>query len=160
MIDCFADPDFARQHFFNDPILIDLSQIPDETFTNHHKLGLLELIQKHIFHRDIEEIAQRLMSMTQHIQPDHESFHNLVYYMLVAGETSNAHQAIKALTSIEKYKEDVMNAAYQLQQQGLQQGLQQGRYEVAKNMLAEGLHPDLIKKLTGLSEQEICCLEN
>ncbi|WP_010598074.1 Rpn family recombination-promoting nuclease/putative transposase [Rickettsiella massiliensis] len=37
LIECFEDPDFARQHFLNDAILVDLSQISDETFEKHHK---------------------------------------------------------------------------------------------------------------------------
>jgi recombination-promoting nuclease RpnB len=164
LIDCFEDPDYARQHFLNDPILVDLSQIPDETFEKHHKLGLLELVQKHIFHRDLEKIAKRLIGITRKIQPDHESFHNLVYYMFVAGETANVSQAIKTLKSIEAYKEDVMNAAHQLQQQGLKQGLEQGRREedlvIAKRMLNMGADHDFIKKATGLSDQDLIDLEN
>jgi predicted transposase/invertase (TIGR01784 family) len=49
-----------------------------------------------------------------------------------------------------------MNAAQQLKQQGrqegLQQGLQEGRYEIAKNLLAEGWSLDLVKKVTRLPD--------
>ncbi|WP_010598073.1 RpnC/YadD family protein [Rickettsiella massiliensis] len=88
--------------------------------------------------------------------------------MFVAGETSNVSQAIKTLKSIEAYKEDVMNAAHQLQQQGLQQGLEQGlekgrREEdlvIAKRMLVRGTDRAFIKDVTGLSDQDLINLEN
>jgi recombination-promoting nuclease RpnB len=48
-------------------------------------------------------------------------------------------------------------------QQGLQRGLQQGRkeerYEMAKNLLAEGLSLDLVKKVTKLPDLDLAELE-
>ena len=61
----------------------------------------------------------------------------------------------------------IMTFAQQLEQKGLQQGLQQGieqgrekgRHEeaiaIARNMLADGMSPKAIQKLTGLTENEV-----
>jgi predicted transposase/invertase (TIGR01784 family) len=57
-----------------------------------------------------------------------------------------------------------MNAAQQLKQQGLQQGREEGRnkerYEMAKNLLAEGLSLDLVKKVTKLPDLVLTQLED
>jgi predicted transposase YdaD len=49
--------------------------------------------------------------------------------------------------------------------EGLEDGLEKGReerrrqqWETARNALAEGLSPDLVRKITGLSPQEIAAL--
>lgn len=45
------------------------------------------------------------------------------------------------------------------EERGLQQGLEKGRQEVAKNLLAEGVPLDLIKKVTKLSDLALVQLE-
>jgi predicted transposase/invertase (TIGR01784 family) len=44
-------------------------------------------------------------------------------------------------------------------QQGLQQGLEEGEHRkaiaIAKNLLAEGMSPQTIQRLTGLPEKEV-----
>ncbi|WP_010597587.1 RpnC/YadD family protein [Rickettsiella massiliensis] len=49
-------------------------------------------------------------------------------------------------------------------EEGLQQGLQQGRREedfiIAKKMLSKRLDPELIKEITGLSDQDLLSLED
>lgn len=56
-----------------------------------------------------------------------------------------------------------MTLAQQLEQKGVEQSLQraleQGRYEVAKNLLAEGLSLDLVTKVTKLSDLDLTELE-
>ena len=162
LIDLFENKAFAKETFFNDPILVDLSQIPDETFATHRKLGLLEMVQQHLFTRDLKEIAQKLIQLVIKNPPDHESFTSLLYYMLMEGDTANIHPVIKTLESIKAYKEDVMNAAQQLRQEGLAQGLEQGRHleaiVIAKNMLVEGMSLKAVQKLTGLSDNEVMAL--
>ena len=82
-------------------------------------------------------------------------FNSLVYYMLSKGEAANVNSVIEKLKTIEDYEEDVMNAAQQLKQQGRQEG----RYEIAKNLLAEGWSLDLVKKVTQLPDLDLSELE-
>lgn len=69
----------------------------------------------------------------------------------------------------EEYKQEFMNTfAQQLEekgiQQGIQKGLEQGRREedfvIAKRMLNMGIDHDIIKKATGLSDQDLLHLED
>ncbi len=40
-------------------------------------------------------------------------------------------------------------------QQGFRHGIEQGMRETAKNMLQEGLHAELVGRITGLNQQDI-----
>ncbi len=51
-----------------------------------------------------------------------------------------------------KYKEEG-------RKEGLQEGIEKGKIEIAKNLLKLGLEIEVIKKSTGLSEQEIKSLQ-
>lgn len=177
LIDSFEDKEFAKQYFFAEPFLVDLSQIPDESLCEDKTAGPLAIVQKHIFNRDLANIAQALVKLIQsnHIQLEHELFNSLVYYMLSQGDTSDVQQVIDTLLTIDSHREDVMNAAQQLEQQGLkkglqqgleqglqqgmQQGMQQGRHEealtIARNLLADGMSPQAVQRFTGLPEAEV-----
>lgn len=167
LIDCFEDPEFAEEHFFNDPLTIDLNLMSNEEIYEHKKLAFLEIVQKHIFTRDLEYIADHIAELVKITRPEHDLFNSLIYYMLLKGEAANVNSVIEKLKTIEDYEEDVMNAAQQLKQQGLQQGLQQGREEgrheedlvIARRMLARGTDRRYIKEVIGLSDQDLLSLE-
>jgi recombination-promoting nuclease RpnB len=170
LIDCFEDKEFAKNHFFNPPLLVDISQVSDDQFLSHKALGPLEIVQKYIFTSDLESIASslaQLMKDNRATHLAHELFNGLVYYMLKQGKTANVEKVIEILLTIEDYREDVMNAAQQLEQKGLQKGLEQGREQgleegihlnalaIAKKLIAEGKSIQYIQDLTNLSENEI-----
>lgn len=48
-----------------------------------------------------------------------------------------------------------MTIAQQLEQKGLEKGRVEGKMEVARNLLKKGLPVDLIRELTGLSDDEL-----
>ena len=52
-------------------------------------------------------------------------------------------------------KQGIQQGMQQGIKQGMQQGMQQGKKEIAKKMKEEGLNIELIKKVTGLTEEEI-----
>jgi recombination-promoting nuclease RpnB len=155
LIDCFEDKAFAKEHFFDDPLMVDINQTPDEEIYKHKKLALLEIVQKHIFKRELDSIVEKLTRLVEITQPEHDLFNGLVYYMLLKGETPNVNKVIEKLRTIENYEEDVMNAAQQLQQQGRREE----DFVIAKKMLAKRLDLNLIKEITGLSNQELLNLE-
>ena len=53
-----------------------------------------------------------------------------------------------------------MTAAQQLGKKFEQRGIQKRNLEIARNMLAEGLALNLIRKLSGLSEEELAQLQS
>jgi predicted transposase/invertase (TIGR01784 family) len=163
LIDCFEDPEFAKEHFFDNPLTVDLNLTSDEEIYKHKKLAFLEIVQKHIFSRDLDYIADHIAKLVKITQPEHDLFNSLVYYMLLKGEATNVNSVIEKLKTIENYEEDVMNAAQQLKQQGLQQGREEGREEgeylkattIAKKLIAQGRSIQYIQDLTNLPENEI-----
>ena len=57
-----------------------------------------------------------------------------------------------------KVKEGIMNLAERIEQNNLrrfERGKQEGRKETARNMLAKGLSEELVRDVTGLTEEEI-----
>ena len=56
-----------------------------------------------------------------------------------------------------------MTAAKQLEMKGMQKGMQQGMHtrglEIARNMLSEGFAANVIRKLAGLSMEELMKLQ-
>ena len=155
LIDCFEDKEFAKEHFFDDPIAIDINQTSDEEIYKHKKLALLEIVQKHIFTRDLDNIAEDITKLVKATQPEHDLFNSLVYYMLLKGETPDVNRVIEKLKSIKNYEEDVMNAAQQLKQQGRKEGRYEEALAIAKNLINEGIPPQSVQRLTGLSEKEV-----
>lgn len=123
--------------------------------TQVHKRDALEFIQ------DIAlQVAKHLLTPDQ--------FNSLLYYISQEGESKNFEQFYSTLAeALPNYREDIMTLAQQLEQkglqkgleQGLQQGLEQSRYEMAKNLLAEGLSLDLVKKVTQLPDLDLTELE-
>jgi len=68
-------------------------------------------------------------------------------------------ELIKAFPE-EPARKTIMTFAQQLKQEGLQQGREEERYEMAKNLLAEGLSLDLVKKVTKLPDLVLTKLED
>jgi hypothetical protein len=62
-----------------------------------------------------------------------------------------------------KYKREIMNVVQQLKQEGRKEGRKEGRlkgrqeerFSIAKSMLKEGIAPTIIKKITGLNEENL-----
>ncbi|WP_240992215.1 Rpn family recombination-promoting nuclease/putative transposase [Rickettsiella grylli] len=106
-----------QKHISLMTLLVDLNVLPDEEIYRHKTLAFLEIVQKHIFTRDLEDIADHIIKLIKRVKPDHDLFNQLIYYMLVKGETANVNQVIEKLKTIEDYEEDIMNAAQQLKQQ-------------------------------------------
>ncbi|WP_275113646.1 Rpn family recombination-promoting nuclease/putative transposase [Rickettsiella grylli] len=148
-----------QKHISSMTLLVDLNVLPDEEIYRHKQLAFLEIVQKHIFTRDLEDIADHIIKLIKQVKPDHDLFNQLVYYMLVKGETANVNQVIEKLKTIEDYEEDIMNAAQQLKQQGRQEGEYRKAINIAKKMLAKRINLPLIKEITGLSDQDLLTLE-
>ncbi|MES2142690.1 MAG: hypothetical protein V4471_07420 [Pseudomonadota bacterium] len=86
----------------------------------------------------------------------HEQFQSLLYYISQEGESKDFKGFYSTLAeALPNYSEDIMTLAQQLKQEGREEG----RYEVAKNLLAEGMSVELVKKLTKLPDLDLIELE-
>jgi recombination-promoting nuclease RpnB len=169
IFDCYEKEDkkLAQELFLN-PILVDITVIPDEELRTHKSIALLEIIQKNIHRRDAIEFIKDIVAQLAKRFLTHEQFQGLLYYMSQEGESKNFEQFYSTLAAaLPNYREDIMTLAQQLEQKGLQKGLQQGREEgrhagehdkavtIARNMLTEGMSLQTVQKLTGLAEEVV-----
>ena len=62
----FAEPALAKALYSGDFPLVDLTVMPDNQIVRHRRMAMLELLQKHIRHRDLAELQVPLIAlMTQ-----------------------------------------------------------------------------------------------
>lgn len=175
----FSDPDLATALYSHEFTLVDLTIIPDNQILSHQRIAMLELLQKHIRHRDLSELLDQLITLLTQENLTTAQIDVLMNYMLKAGNTTEPGVLIRQLAqSAPQYKEQLMTIAEWLEEKGraegvqqgleqglergLEQGLEEGRLAEARNiarkMLASGLAPELISHLTGLTPEELVTL--
>lgn len=162
-LDCFADRELAESVYFNPFPVVDVTAIDDEEIMKHGNVALLELVQKHIFARDMMVISQAIVSLLNTYCTESELIKALMYYIAQRGEIANTQQFLK--TIIEQaptYREDIMTIAQDLRKEGREEGMQQGKkqaaLEFAKKLLVDGASRDKIKQYTSLSDQDLDAL--
>lgn len=159
----FTDPVQALKLYSSDFPLVDVTLIPDEDIMQHRSMAALTLLQKHIRHRDLAELTDKLSTILRSDYLSSPQIASLIHYIIQAGDTANAEAFIRALAwRVPQYEEELMTIAQQLEQngikKGLEQGLKQGRQEVARNMLRHGIDPNTVMKVTALNEKELAQL--
>lgn len=136
------------------------------------KLLKTKLVQNVIKQLNISYLTDMLNYIINTSQDDSEpqAAQHLIQELIQAFPQETTRKSIMTFAQQlkEDYKQEFMDTfAQQLEQQGLQQGLQQGRREgehhkaiiIAKNMLTMGIDRNLIKKATGVSDQDFLTLE-
>ena len=135
--DYFEDPILARAEMFKPLSLIELGQIEDDELAKNGTKGLLKML---------------LMRSGGRIY-----LTSFIHYILSKEEKYSAEELIQAIVNIvPKRKEDIMNAAQQLEQRGELRGRQEEKLHIAKNMLYKlRLDMQTVAQATGLSEEEL-----
>jgi predicted transposase/invertase (TIGR01784 family) len=157
----FADPETARVLYGNPFPLVDVTVIPDDEILRHKRIALLELVQKHIWQRDLVELLEPFAYLLRIARATDEQLETLLNYLLQAGNTTDPRGFTERLIHLspDEYKEKMMTIAEQLKQIGREEGLEKGREEerraLARKALAENLSVETIRIITGLSEAEI-----
>ncbi|XPE60659.1 Rpn family recombination-promoting nuclease/putative transposase [Shigella flexneri] len=59
-LDCFADPETGKAALCLRISAIDVTVMPDDEITQHRRMALLELIQKHIRQRDLMGLVEQM----------------------------------------------------------------------------------------------------
>lgn len=175
----FTDPLQAQKLYSGDFPLVDVSLIPDEEIMKHRRMAALTLLQKHIRRRDLAELTESLSTLLLAGNLSVSQVSSLTHYIIHAGDSANAEMFIRELAGrVPRHQEELMTIAQQLEQngmtkglkQGLEQGLEQGREEgreqgieqgkreIARNMLKHGIDPNIVMKITALSQKELAQL--
>ena len=165
----FADPETARALYGNPFPLVDVTAIPDDEILRHKRIALLELVQKHIWQRDLVELLEPLSFLLRIARATDEQLETLLNYLLQTGNTVDPRGFTERLIQLspDEYKEKMVTIAEQLKrigweegrEEGLEKGLEKGREEerlaLARKALGENISVSTIQIITGLSEAEI-----
>ena len=169
----FVNPTLAEKLYSQDFPLIDVTVMPDDDIMGHRRIALLELVQKHIRHRDMQELVDQLVTLLLKGYTTDKQVQSLMSYMLQVGETNNLSALITQLASeVPEHKDTLMTIADQLRQEGRQEGIQLGETkgrqegrqealnEMARNMLLRGIDRKTVMDVTGLSADELAQLSH
>ncbi|OKP27183.1 Rpn family recombination-promoting nuclease/putative transposase [Serratia fonticola] len=167
-LDEFASPELAGKLYSAAFPLVDVTVIPDDEIAGHRSMAALTLLQKHIHHRDLAELVDRLAPILLAGYLSSSQVVSLVHYIVQAGETSDAEAFVRQLAQrVPQHGDTLMTIAQQLEQKGIEKGIQLGRQEghsegerdatlkIARTMLQNGLDRNTVMKMTGLTEDEL-----
>lgn len=164
IIDCFANPELARQYFLKPFQLIDLTKIPDQELIKHGLIGALELTQKHIFAQDFLDTLETLLAnrLLANLAKNHRDFfvHMIQYIAEQSAIDDEADFFTRLKQQLPEYRGDIMTVAQQLENRGIEKGMQQGHLDVAKNLLQLGQSDDIILQATGIDQSALDSLRN
>ncbi len=176
MLDCFEQPELAREIFLGPIQLIDLSLIPDEELRMHEGAAVLEMVLKHIRTKDLVLLLQDVMPLLEKYPLSIDKERAIFHYLLNTGKCKDQGQLIAFFDEYGPYYgEHIMTFGQLLRREakieGRKEGLEEGREEgrevgrevgreegirgVAIKMLEVGMSGDQIKTLTGLDAEEI-----
>ena len=151
-LDEFDDPIVARQLYSATFPLVDITVIPDDEIMQHHRIALLELMQKHIRKRDLMGLVEQLVSLLATGYANDSQLKTLFNYMMQFGNTPHVDKFIREVAQrVPQQKESLMTIAEVLQQEAKQQEA----LRIAQMMLANGISHEIILKITGLSAKDL-----
>ena len=167
-LDEFDDPELAGRLYGGAFPLVDVTVIPDDEIADHRSMAALTLLQKHIHHRDLAELVERLAPILLAGYLSSSQVISLVHYIVQAGETSDAEAFVRELAQrVPQHGDALMTIAQQLEQKGIEkgraegiqlgrlEGRNEGKLEVASAMLQNGIDRSTVIKITGLTDNDL-----
>ncbi|MCK3668581.1 Rpn family recombination-promoting nuclease/putative transposase [Photorhabdus noenieputensis] len=172
-LDCFTLPEQAARLYHQAFPLVDVSVLSDEEILTHKGVALMEMVQKHIRCRDMQEWVPQLVELLNTGYNTAEQRNVVLSYILLNGHTLDLSQFVHQLIEQSPEHETMlMTIAEQLEQKGLERGIKQGReegielgreegkVETARALLRHGVSLDIIVTSTGLSRDKIEMLKH
>lgn len=159
----FADQEIYHNYPLGKFKLIDLTVIDDSEILKHGKLAILEVLVKHIHHRDFMQIIELVIKA---LRIGHESGINgglvdgAFSYLINAREDEEVKELVSRIKQeVAYYEENVMTYADTLRREGRQQGHQEGKkeaeIEIIRRLFEVNADETLIIKVTGKTKEEI-----
>ncbi len=161
-------PKVLVQKYFLKPCkLIDLTKIKDQELKSKLWASAMTMALKHVFDRDIIPRLKDIFCITTETFNKGETQLSaiVVEYILKNADTPSSDQVNRIIEGIESkaFGEKVMTIAERLEAKGRAEGKAEGATEaaqkIARNMLNEGVEPQFVAKLTGLSLQQVAALQ-
>jgi predicted transposase/invertase (TIGR01784 family) len=146
----FADPGTARVLYGNPFPLVDVTAMPDDEILRHKRIALLELVQKHIWQRDLLELLEPFAHLLRIAHATGEQLETLLNYMLQAGNTADPEIFTQRLIDLspDEHREKMMTIAEQLERIGWEKGRMRGWEEGEVAGEAAGEAAVLARQLT------------
>ncbi|HFU9945486.1 TPA: Rpn family recombination-promoting nuclease/putative transposase, partial [Escherichia coli] len=117
-LDCFEDPALAAKIYTKPFPLVDITVVDDNEIMNHHRMAALTLLMKHIRHRDMMELLDKLPQVMVEISD--EQVRVLIHYIVNAGDSVSP-EFMRALAErLPQHEDKLMTIAERLEQQGIQ----------------------------------------
>ena len=155
-LDCFADPNLARQLYASAFPLIDVTVMPDDEIMLHRRMALLELIQKHIRQRDLMGLVEQMACLLSSGYANDRQIKGLFNYILQTGDAVRFNDFIDGVAERSpKHKESLMTIAERLRQEGFQKGIRTNALNIAKTMLDAGVSLEDVLRFTSLTVEDL-----
>lgn len=155
-LDEFADPTTARKLYTAAFPLVDITVVPDDEIVQHRRVALLELIQKHIRQRDLMGLIDQLVVLLVTECANDSQITALLNYILLTGDEARFNEFISEITRrLPQQRERIMTIAERIHNDGYIKGEQR----ILRLFLQNGVDPEWIQKITGLSAEQIQALE-
>ncbi len=130
--------------------------MPDDEIVQHRRVALLELIQKHIRQRDLMELIDQLVVLLVTECANDSQITALLNYILLTGDEARFKKFISELTRrMPHHRERIMTIAERIYNDGCIKGEQR----ILRLFLQNGVNPEWIQKITGLSAEQMQALE-
>ena len=168
-LDCFSDPQIARQIYCQPFPVIDITVIPDHEIMTHGNIALLELVQKHIRARDMTAVLEDIASLINRWPLSIDLLKSLLTYLCQTGNAQDVKVFISKLQYLSPaYQEEIMTIAQQLEalgkREGMFKGMKEGRLaekeDIARQLYLHGIDTALIQEVTGLSAEKLESLQH
>ena len=155
-LDCFADPNLARQLYASAFPLIDVTLMPDDEIMLHRRMALLELIQKHIRQRDLMGLVEQMACLLSSGYANDRQIKGLFNYILQTGDAVRFNDFIDGVAKRSpKHKVSLMTIAERLRQEGFQKGIRTNALNIAKTMLDAGVSLEDVLRFTSLTVEDL-----
>ncbi|ATW33762.1 MULTISPECIES: Rpn family recombination-promoting nuclease/putative transposase [Candidatus Williamhamiltonella] len=179
-LDCFEDRGLSERIYTQPFRLADVTTLDDGEILQHRRIALLELVQKHIRHRDMSELLNEIVAILSYNEYTDNQVMTMMNYLIQEGNATNPmHFITEIAKQSEKHEGALMTMAQQIEEigiqkgklEGIQEGMQKGMekgmkkgmqegekkasLKIARQLLESGMERQSVRQITGLSETEM-----
>ncbi|ACQ68102.1 putative transposase [Candidatus Hamiltonella defensa 5AT (Acyrthosiphon pisum)] len=142
-LDCFEDGGLSERIYTQPFRLADVTTLDDGEILQHRRIALLELVQKHIRHRDMSELLNEIVAILSYNEYTDNQVMTMMNYLIQEGNATNPmHFITEIAKQSEKHEGALMTMAQQIEEIGIQKGIQEGMQEGMQEGKKKGFAKD------------------